>query len=201
MAKMRYRYLFAFAPSPDLRCLLAWLGDVAGQGRKRIDEGRLHLTLCVIAELAFRDRFIVRRVAAAFNRHLPSSCSIRLGIVRGGRKGATIRTIGSQREIQSFYLRLTRLLAELQLSPLHRKSGLRPHITLGYDRCAFEPFKVLWEWVPSELLLIESEVGRGIHNVLRRWPLLPSPQLLLPFDTGVPISEPVRLEQRPLAER
>jgi hypothetical protein len=31
------------------------------------------------------------------------------------------------------------------------------------------------------LLLIESEVGRGIHNVLARWPLLPPPQGTFPF--------------------
>jgi hypothetical protein len=32
------------------------------------------------------------------------------------------------------------------------------------------------------LLLIESEVGRGVHNVLARWPLLPPSQGSFPFD-------------------
>jgi hypothetical protein len=38
------------------------------------------------------------------------------------------------------------------------------------------------EWIPDELLLIESEVGCGIHNVLARWSLLPPRQGGILFD-------------------
>jgi 2'-5' RNA ligase len=64
--------------------------------------------------------------------------------------------------------------------------GFHPHLTIGHDRCAFEPFLILHEWVPDELLLIESGVGNGVHNILGRWPLLPARQGLLPFDQPFP---------------
>ena len=47
--------------------------------------------------------------------------------------------------------------------------------------CRFDPFRAPCEWVPGEILLIESEHGLTCHNVLGRWPLLPPPQGTFPF--------------------
>ena len=58
------------------------------------------------------------------------------------------------------------------LEPMHRKSGLRPHITLGYGACDFEPIPAAWRWTPRELVLIESHVGHSRHRVLQSWSLL-----------------------------
>jgi 2'-5' RNA ligase len=187
MKPILYRNFLAFVPDPVLRCELDGLCGAAGQIDKRVKSEHLHLTLCVISEFTHRDRFIARRVDAAFAHGLPPSCCIRLGKVSGGPTGAAIYTLGRQYEIQDFYRSLLRLLAQQQISPLHRKSGLHPHVTLGYDPSTFEKFKILWEWVPGELVLIESEVGRGVHNVLRRWPLDPPAQYELPFETGLPL--------------
>jgi hypothetical protein len=44
-------------------------------------------------------------------------------------------------------------------------------VTLGYDVCDFAPFDMAAWWLPDELLLIESHIGRGIHAVLLRLPL------------------------------
>jgi 2'-5' RNA ligase len=190
MNSVFYRYFLAFLPDPLLRFELARLCDAAGQFGRRITAERLHLTLCVVAEFAHRDSFIARRVDAALANHLPSSCRIRLGTVSGGPKGAAIFGLGAQHEIQDFYRSLLWLLAPQRILPMHRKSGLHPHITLGYDPSTFQQFKFPWEWVPGELVLIESEVGRGVHNVLRRWPLDPPPQSFLPFDCGLPLQLP-----------
>ena len=186
MTSITYRYFLAFLPDRALRCELTRLCRITGQLDKRIRPEHFHLTLCVIAEYGQRDRFIARRLDT-FDGRLPASCLIWLGKVRGGRNGATVCTIGRQHEIQAFYRALIGLLAQLRIAPLHRKSGFRPHVTLGYDRSDVDPFHVLWGWVPGELVLIESEVGNGIHNVLRRWPLQPPPQGLLPFDSGLPL--------------
>jgi hypothetical protein len=105
-----------------------------------------------------------------------------LGRVHGGAGGALVRTIGRQDELQDFYSALVRWVAGRGLAPLHRKAGLRPHITLGYESCRVDPFNLAIGWVPDALLLIESEVGRSRHNLLGRWPLLPPRQGVLPFD-------------------
>jgi len=184
-----YRYFLAFLPGHVLRRQLEQLCDRAGQIDSRIKTSHFHLTLAVIAELEHRDRFMARRVDAAFSEGLPSSCPVRLGKVRGGMGGAAIYASGRQHEVQDFYAQLLRLVAQVGLHPLHRKSGLKPHVTLGYDQCAFEAFNAPMEWVPDELVLIESEVGRGIHNLLHRWPLRLPPQGWLPFEGGLELPD------------
>jgi hypothetical protein len=141
----------------------------------------LHLTFCTIAESAMRDHFILSRVEAALAGVGLNSGSLRLGRVRGSSRGAVVHSRGPKPELLELYRVITTALAARDLPPLHRQSGLHPHFTLGYDPCSFAPFNVLCEWIPAELLLIESEIGKGIHNVLGRWPLLPPLQGTLPF--------------------
>lgn len=183
-----YRYFFGFRPGPDLGAWLDRLRDQAGQVARIVRSAHFHLTLCVIAELAARDRFLVARAGAALAGHGLRACPFSLGLVRGGDGGAAVHAVGRQDELQDFYRLLLYRLALRGIQPQHRKSGLRPHVTLGYDPCAFDPFTVPREWIPDELLLIESEVGAGIHNVLARWPLPPPRQGLLPLDvtSGAP---------------
>lgn len=177
-----YRYFLGFRPDHTLRRYIAAVARKAGQ---RFQPELSHLTLCVIEEAAVRDLFLHRRVDAALaSRALHSFC-IFLGRVQGNDHGAAVRTIGSQDGIQDFYQMLVRLLAVRGISPLYRKSGLHPHLTLGYAASRFDPFKIAVEWFPNELLLIESEVGNGKHQVIGRWPLLPSPQGSLPFEMPV----------------
>jgi 2'-5' RNA ligase len=171
-----FRYFFAFRPDPFLRCWLASLADAAGQSARRVRAEYFHLTLCVIAELAHRDHFIAARADSALAGRALSSCPLWLGWLRGGPHGAAVRATRGQHEIQDFYRMLLACLAGRDILPLHRKSGLRPHVTLGRDPYALAPLKLPRMWIPDELLLIESEVGRGVHNVLVRWPLLPPRQ-------------------------
>lgn len=187
-----YRYFLAFRPNRDQRRLLFSLVDLAGQKGKRVKDDHLHLTLCVIAESAHRDEFIVAQVASALAGHPLTSFPFWLGSLRGGRNGAAVHALRRQRGIQDFYRALVGLLAARGILPLYRKSGLRPHVTLGYDSCVLEPRVLPFEWIPDELLLIESEVGKGVHTVLARWPLLPPRQGTFQFgDPAAP--KPLRL--------
>jgi 2'-5' RNA ligase len=174
-----YRYFLGFRANPRLSRFLAAIGADVGQS---VRPELLHLTLCVIAEAGERDHFLSSRVRAVLAGPALHSFGIALGRVSGGSGGALVRTIGRQEGIQDFYSALVRLLARRGLVPLHRKSGLHPHITLGHEPCRFDRFNVAIEWFPSELLLIESEVGRSRHTILGRWPLLPPRQGFLPFD-------------------
>jgi hypothetical protein len=98
-----YRYFFAFRPDPALRCWLASLADAAGQSARRIKAEYFHLTLCVVAELVHRDRFIVSRADSALAGRELSACPLWLGRVHGGARGAAVRAMGRQHEIQYFY--------------------------------------------------------------------------------------------------
>lgn len=175
-----YRYFLGFRPHESLRVALVAIAKRAGQQlRSRL----LHLTLCVVAENEQRDAFLGARVGAALDDQALSSCMVRLGRVHAGPHGALLRTIGRQPDIQDFYRKLLYLLDKRDIAPLRRKSGLRPHVTLGYGPCRFYPFDVALEWMPNELLLIESEVGKSVHHVIASWPLLPPAQGMLCFDT------------------
>ena len=181
-----YRYFLTSRPDLILRTKLVGLRAATGQHKKLVKADQLHLTWCVISEPQERDRFILPRVEAALDGHDFVSGLLRLGRVCGGEKGAAVYSRGRKSEILMLYNSLIGRLASRGLHPLHRKSGLNPHFTIGHDSCAFPRFLVRHEWIPDELLLIESEVGNGVHNILGRWPLLPPRQGLLPFDPPFP---------------
>jgi 2'-5' RNA ligase len=171
-----YRYFLGCRPEPHLHPAFRRIGTDAGQ-QVRLD--MLHFTLCVIAELPERDRSLLRRVQGALADRQLQSFPLRLSRVVGSPHRAEARTFGPQNEVQDFYLRLVQMLLEVGIEPLHRKSGLHPHVTLGHAPCPFRLRRVAIEWFPSKLLLIESEVGLSRHNALGSWPLPPPRQPLL----------------------
>jgi hypothetical protein len=184
--QIRYRYFLASLPDLVLRAMLVGLRGPAGQFRSLVKADQLHLTWCVLAETMERLPFLAARVDAAFADDPFVSGLLQLGRVRGGKHGAAVHSRGRKPDVMALYCEMIVRLATRDLHPKHRKSGLKPHFTLGYDTCAFEPFLISQEWIPDALLLIESDVGKGIHNILGRWPLLPPRQGLLPFDPPAP---------------
>lgn len=174
-----FRYFLCFRPDP--RCLPQFQRILARLGLPiRLD--RLHLTLCVVAESDQRDHFVAARIRRALLGAKLHSVAVNLSRVRAGQGGAIARSFGRQAEIQDFYCAVVRLLAVVGIEPLHRASGFRPHVMLGYRACAAALLKVAIRWFPSAIVLIESEVGHTKHNVLGEWPLLPPRQPMLPFD-------------------
>lgn len=180
-----YRYLLASRPDPARRRELVALRRPAGQAARPVPAGLLHMTWCVLAETGRRDPFLLPRVRAALAGATLASGSLWLGRVRGGAGGAAVCGRGPKPELIALYRSIVAALATRGLQPLHRQSGFRPHVTLGHAPCAFAPFRLLHLWVPDELLLIESEVGNTVHNVLARWPLRPPLQAVLPFEAPV----------------
>ena len=55
---------------------------------------------------------------------------------------------------------------------LRVKRGFTPHMTLVYDRhpVAKHPIEPM-RWVAQEFVLIKSHVGKGLYDLLGRWPL------------------------------
>lgn len=181
MSELNYRYFVGLQPDAELRCWLSKRAREAGQNGRRVDIERFHLTLCTIAETKVRDPHIRARVDIALTGQALFAPPIRLGALHTGPHGATLHTIGRREEIEVLYRAVVAALATCEMVPMHRKSGLRPHVTLGYDPCGAGRVRRLREWLPEEVVLIESELGQGVHNLLGRWPLLPQRQIVLPF--------------------
>ncbi len=146
-----------------------------------------HLTLCTIAETEAQQPFLRQHVARAFEPGLPAAAAIPFGRIVARDAGAELVTAGSVAAIRSLYETLVALLAPYGIEPMHRKSGLRPHVTLGYGECDFEPLPTAWNWTPRDLVLIESHIGHRRHRVLQSWTLEPPAQAAFAFmDDALP---------------
>jgi 2'-5' RNA ligase len=184
VAKLQfYRYFLGIKVDPRSLPFFRQLGETLGLPI-RLD--MLHLTLCVVAQTAQRNRFVLRRIGNALRGQQLHSFAINLSRVRVGPHGVFARSFGRQDEIQDFFRALVRLLRIHGMEPLHRTSGLHPHVTLTHRASEPALLEIALRWFPAELLLIESEVGLSKHNVLGSWRLLPPRQPPLPFDHAAP---------------
>lgn len=177
-----FRYFLGFQVAADragwlARRLPATSGDLFAGLKPHL----YHLTLCTIAETMAPHPFLRQHVAKAFEAGLPAASPIRLGRIIARERGAELVTAGSAAEIRELYAAIVALLAPHGIEPLHRRSGLRPHVTLGYGRCAFDAVPLAWTWIPGELALIESHVGHSRHRVLQSWTLAPPAQGMFDF--------------------
>lgn len=167
-----FRYFLGFQIPIDRAGWLArQLPPVSGDLFAGLKPQNYHLTLCTIDETSVPHPFLRQRVAKAFNVGLPAASSIPFGRIVSKDAGAELVTAGSVAGIRGLYESIVALLAPHGIEPLYRQSGLRPHITLGYGRHAFDPVPVAWNWTPRDLVLIESHVGHGRHRVLQSWTL------------------------------
>ena len=180
-----YSYYLCFLPEEPVREAIDLLHRDTGQGERRVAVERSHLSLCVFGEPPERDPTLAPRIDAAFAAAQLSSCVVRLGRVRGGPSGATLFTRGRKRELATVRQHLLERLAAHGVLPQQEKTN--PHITLGYDPFGGSAFEIVLEWIPREVVLIESEHGLGRHNPLGRWPLLPPVQGFLPL--GGPLAD------------
>lgn len=183
-----YRYFLCFIPDAAIREAIAVLLRETHQAGKCVPVERSHLSLFVFGVVAQRDPTLALRVDAALGGMEVASCILRFGRVRGGPNGAALFTSGGRRELAALRRRILARLAEHGLVPKLEKRN--PHVTLGYDPFRGPGFNIALEWVPPEIVLIESEHGLGKHNRLGSWPLLPPEQGMLPL--GGPLAEPRR---------
>ena len=182
------RYFLGFqVPADRAGWLTRQLPPVSGDLFAGLKPQLYHLTLCTIDETQSPHPFLRQRVAHALEAGLPAASGIPFGRIVGKDAGAELVTVGSTASIRLFYDALVQRLAPYEIAPLHRQSGLRPHITLGYGKHPFEPVPVAWTWTPRDLVLIESHIGHGRHRVLQRWPLLAPAQAMFDFmDDALP---------------
>lgn len=183
-----FRYFLGFqVPADRAGWLARQLPPATGDLFAGLKPQHYHLTLCTIAEAEAQQPFLRQRVARAFDAALPAASPIGFGRIVARDRGAELVTAGSVAAIRELYAQIVALLAPHGIEPMHRKSGLRPHVTLGYGPCDFAPLPTAWNWTPRELVLIESHVGHRRHRVLERWMLEPPAQAAFAFmDDALP---------------
>lgn len=177
-----FRYFLGFQVPADragwlARRLPAGTGDLFAGLKPR----HYHLTLCTIEESGAPLPFLRQRVSNAFAAGLPAAATIPFGRIVARDMGAELVTAGRVAAIRSLYENVVALLAPHGIEPMHRTSGLRPHVTLGYGKCDFDPLPTAWNWTPRDLVLIESHVGHRRHRVLQSWTLDPPAQAAFAF--------------------
>lgn len=168
-----FRYFLGFQLAADRAGWLArQLPPVSGDLFAGLKPQLYHLTLCTIAETMEPQPFLRSQVAKAFEPGLPAASPIPFGRIVSRGTGAELVTAGSIGAIRQTYDAIALRLAAQAIEPMHRKSGLRPHITLGYGRNdGFAPVSIAWTWTPRDLVLIESHIGHRRHRVLQSWSL------------------------------
>jgi len=177
-----FRYFLGFQVAADRAGWLArQLPPVPGDLFAGLKPQLYHLTLCTIAETIEPQPFLHSRVAKAFEAGLPAASPIPFGRIVARGAGAELVTTGSIGAIRRTYEAIVARLAAQGIAPMHRKSGLRPHITLGYGDCAFDPVPLAWNWTPQGLVLIESHIGHRRHRMLQSWSLEPPAQSSFAF--------------------
>ena len=178
-----FRYFLGFQVAVDRAGWLArQLPPVSGDLFGGMKPQLYHLTLCTIAETDEPQPFLRAQVAKALDAGLPAASPIPFGrIVSRDGGGAELVTTGRVGAIRQAYDAIVARLAAQGIDPMQPKSGLRPHITLGYGTCDFDPVPVAWSWTPRDLVLIESHVGHRRHRVLQSWTLEPPVQRSFDF--------------------
>ena len=164
-----FRLFFALLPPPGVAAEIGWWRDWSGWQRSPVSDERLHITFLRLGDFAASPSGLIAHLAALKLR-LPG-CRIILDRMVFDSEAA--RLVASERihALRSAHLRLRDELA-LQGLALPRRMRFSPHVTLHYDP---GPGGATWidaiSWRATELVLIESIVGRHVHKIRGRWPL------------------------------
>lgn len=181
MAPM-FRYFLGFqVPTDRAGWLARQLPPVSGDLFAGLKPQNYHLTLCTIDETSVPHPFLRQRIAQAFEAGLPAASAIPFGRIASKGAGTELITAGSIAGIRRLYEAVAARLAPHGIEPWYRESGLRPHVTLGYGKHVFDPVPIAWNWIPRDLVLIESHIGHSRHRVLQSWTLAPPVQGMFDF--------------------
>jgi 2'-5' RNA ligase len=166
----RIRYFVAIRPEARVALLAGRVRDTLPL-RSRVDDHRLHVTLGIVAEMDDPSDRIGAAVEAALADHGLIGCPIALGVLEAGDGIAKLLPVGSVAELKALQAGTFDKLAHRGIA-FRRPENFRPHMTLGYGlgfsaRRKIEPIG----WPASEILLIESWIGKHVHRTVARWPL------------------------------
>jgi 2'-5' RNA ligase len=161
-----FRLFFALLPPPGVAAEIGWWRDRSGGQSGAVGDDRLHITLLGIGDFPASPSGLIANLTARMARLSLPACRIVLDRMVFDTKAA--RLVASER-IAALAAAQRRLRDGLGLK---RRARFSPHVTLHYDP---GPGGATWidpiSWRATELVLIESVVGRHLHRLRGRWPL------------------------------
>jgi 2'-5' RNA ligase len=166
-----FRLFFALLPPPGAAAEIGWWRDQSGWRRSPVSDDRLHITFLGLGDFAASPAGLIAHLAALMARLSLPACRIVLDRMVFDSEAA--RLVASERihALASAHRLLRDGLARQGLA-LPSRACFSPHVTLHYDpRRGGETWIDAISWRATELVLIESVVGRHVHKVRGRWPL------------------------------
>jgi 2'-5' RNA ligase len=161
-----FRLFFALLPPPGVAAEIGWWRDWSGGQSGPVSDDRLHITFLRLGDFPASPSAPVAHLVARMARLSLPACRIVLDRMVSDGKAA--RLVASER-IAALASAQRRLRDGLGLK---RGARFRPHVTLHYDpRPRHETWIDPISWRATELVLIESLVGRHRHLLRGRWPL------------------------------
>jgi 2'-5' RNA ligase len=153
-------------PPPEARALIAAL--------PRNDPGRppelLHVTLLSLFDLHYAPPEWLPQVIGAFDGFDAPAFPLAFDRIEN-RKAVTLRTRDPLAQARAFQAALVRHLLERR-APIMLGTTPEPHVTINYhgDRLRAQKMPAIG-WTVTEILLVESVVGKTTHVEHGRWPL------------------------------
>ena len=153
-------------PPPDVQARIAAL--------PRNDPGRgpelFHVTLMKLFDLHYAPPDWLGQVIAALDSFAGTAFPLSFDRIEN-RKAVTLRTRDPLLQARAFQAALVRHLLE-QRAPMMLGTTPEPHLTINYrgDRLRAEKTPPIG-WTVSEILLVESVVGKATHIEHGRWAL------------------------------
>lgn len=180
MALQIHRLFFALLPDAATRASIAAAAQVARAARgfrdTGIDVSRYHMTLQFLGDfpVAPHAEIDLAKSAAARIRTEPVEFALdRIVSFGRGRFPCVLRASATtEPALRTFWQRLYFALVRAGFGN-RLERGFTPHVTLGYGGAplAQELQITPITWRARDFVLIESMVGRSIHNELARWPV------------------------------
>ncbi|WP_418125752.1 2'-5' RNA ligase family protein [Variovorax sp. 160MFSha2.1] len=167
---------FAILPGPQDAASIAALGERMNSQHALkgtlVAAHRLHVTLFDLGEYAEVPADKVALVMKAAASVPPPAFDIVFEKAMSFAKGALALCSDDEvgiSALKAFRQRLGEALADAGLKPAR---SFTPHMTLAYARRKLErhALEAPVRWSAGSLVLIDSHVGEGVHEVLGRWP-------------------------------
>lgn len=165
-----HRYFFALQPPEAIARRAAILRDAFAESGSIVRSGRLHMTLAITEDYQERPARVVDRLLAIGDMIDAEPFSVSLDRLSGN--GGTI-ALRAGRPPAGLGLLQRQIDNQMRYWNVRRPNWtFNPHMTLVYrpHQEFIRPVEPL-SWEATELVLIHSLVGRGVHNELGRWPL------------------------------
>lgn len=175
-AAPEHSLFFAILPGPQDAASIAALGERMNSQHALkgtlVAAHRLHVTLFDLGEYAEVPADKVALVMKAAASVPPPAFDIVFEKAMSFAKGALALCSDDEvgiSALKAFRQRLGEALADAGLKPAR---SFTPHMTLAYARRKLERHSLEGpvRWTAGSLVLIDSHVGEGVHEVLGRWP-------------------------------